>query len=52
LRREDFRNLSSHWQFTVFYLTKLVAVHQAKLATFDARIHAITTPERLELIAP
>ena len=51
LRREDFRNLSGHKQLTDFYLAKLAAVHEAKLATFDSRIHAITTPETLELIA-
>ena len=51
LRREDFRNVSGHKQLTDFYLAKLAAVHEAKLATFDSRIHAITTPETLELIA-
>jgi len=51
LRREDFRNLSGHKQLTDFYLAKLAAVHEAKLATFDSRAHAITTPETLELIA-
>ena len=51
LRPEDFRNLSGHKQLTDFYLAKLAAVHEAKLATFDSRIHVITTPETLELIA-
>ena len=51
LRREDFRDLRGHKQLTDFYLAKLAAVREAKLATFDSRIHATTAPETLELIA-
>ena len=51
LRREDFRDLRGHKQLTDFYLAKLAAVREAKLATFDSRIHAATAPETLELIA-
>jgi hypothetical protein len=50
LSREDFRSLSGHKQLTDFYLTKLAAVHEAKLATFGSPIHGISTPEALELI--
>jgi toxin-antitoxin system PIN domain toxin len=51
LKREDFRKVSGHKQLTDLYLTKLAVGHEAKLATFDSRIHAMTTPETLELIA-
>jgi uncharacterized protein len=47
---EGFRHLSGHKQLTDYYLTKLAAAHKAKLATFNSRIHTLTTPETLELI--
>src|SRR6202158_6280106 len=50
LRREDFRNLSGHKQLTDFYLMKLASLNEAKLATFDSRIHVFAPPEALELI--
>jgi uncharacterized protein len=50
LRRDDLRRSTGHKQVNDFYLTKLAALHQAKVATFDARIQAITVPETLELI--
>ena len=51
LRRDDFRRMTGHRQVADFYLTKLAALHKAKVATFDTRIQAITAPEALELIS-
>jgi uncharacterized protein len=51
LRREDFRKVNGHRQLTDFYMTKLAIGHEAKLATFDSRIQAMTGPENFELIA-
>ena len=34
---------SGHKQLTDFYLTKLAAVHEAKSATFDSRIHTVNS---------
>jgi hypothetical protein len=42
--------MTGHKQLTGFYLMKLATLHKAKVATFDSRIQAITTPETLELI--
>ena len=47
---EEFRNLRGHKQLTDFYLAKLAALHGAKLATFDIRIHTVVARETLELI--
>jgi hypothetical protein len=43
--------MTVHRQVADFYLTKLAALHKAKVATFDTRIQAITAPEALELIS-
>ena len=50
LSRDEFRRMTGHKQLTDFYLMKLATLHKAKVATFDSRIQAITTPETLELI--
>jgi uncharacterized protein len=50
LSRDEFRRMTGHKQVTDFYLMKLATIHKAKVATFDSRIQAITTPETLELI--
>lgn len=50
MSREEFRRMSGHKQVTDCYLTKLAMLHKAKVATFDSRIQAITSPEALELI--
>ena len=50
LRREDLRRMTGHKQITDFYLTKLAARHEAKVATFDTRVQTISAPETLELI--
>ena len=47
---EGFRHLSGHKQLTDYYLTKLAAANEAKFATFDSRIHTLTTRETLELV--
>jgi predicted nucleic acid-binding protein len=51
LRRDHFRGITGHKQVTDFYLAKLAALHKAKVATFDSRIHTLMAPETLELIS-